>query len=66
MKQRQLAEHRRADLQLERQINELSDKVKRYRIEAAESEEGGSPRDAVSEGLIRLGRKNKDGKLVRV
>jgi activator of 2-hydroxyglutaryl-CoA dehydratase/predicted nucleotide-binding protein (sugar kinase/HSP70/actin superfamily) len=66
MKQRQLAEQRRADLGLERQIHELTDKVNRYRIEAAKAEEDGLVSGAASEGLIRLGRKTKDGKLVRV
>ncbi len=65
MKQEQLAKQRRADLGLERQIHELAEKVSRYRVEAklAESEEGAV---AVAESLIRLGRKTKDGKVVRV
>jgi hypothetical protein len=62
MKQKQLAEHRRADLALERQIHELADRVSHYRVEAAKAGEDG----LVSEGLIRLGRKTKDGKVVRV
>ncbi|MBW2509764.1 MAG: CoA activase [Deltaproteobacteria bacterium] len=66
MKQKQLAEHRRADLGLERQIHELTDKVNHYRVEAAEAGEDGLVSGAVSEGLIRLGRKTKDGKVVRV
>jgi len=65
MKQSQLAANRRADLGLERQIHELSDKVSQYRI-ADEAGKGGLEADAVSEGLIRLGRKTKDGKVVRV
>jgi len=56
MKQAQLAQHRRADLQLERQINEP---------EAVENPEEGLS-EAVSKSLIRLGRKNKDGNIVRV
>ena len=66
MKQQQLATQRRADLGLERQIHELADKVSQYRIEAAKAEEEGLAANAVSEGLVRLGRKTKDGKLVRV
>jgi predicted nucleotide-binding protein (sugar kinase/HSP70/actin superfamily) len=65
MKQAQLAQHRRADLQLERQINELVEKVKSYRTEAVENPEEGLS-EAVSKSLIRLGRKNKDGNIVRV
>ncbi|RLB49389.1 MAG: CoA activase, partial [Deltaproteobacteria bacterium] len=65
MKQAQLAQHRRADLQLERQINELVEKVKNYRTEAVENPEEGLS-EAVSKSLIRLGRKNKDGNIVRV
>ena len=57
---------RRADLGLERQIHELTDKVNQYRIDAAKAEEDGLAAGAVSEGLIRLGRKTKDGKVVRV
>ncbi len=66
MKQKQLAAQRRADLGLERQIHELTDRVNQYRIDAAKAEEDGLASGAVSEGLIRLGRKTKDGKLVRV
>jgi predicted nucleotide-binding protein (sugar kinase/HSP70/actin superfamily) len=66
MKQEQLAAHRRADLGLERQIHELAEKVNQYRVEAARSEEDAALPDAVSESLIRLGRKTKDGKVVRV
>ena len=65
MKQAQLAQHRRADLQLERQINELAEKVKSYRTEAVENPEEGLS-EAVSKSLIRLGRKTKDGNIVRV
>jgi hypothetical protein len=65
MKQSQLAANRRADLGLERQIHELADKVSQYRI-ANEARTGGLAADAVSEDLIRLGRKTKDGKVVRV
>jgi len=66
MKQRQLAERRRADLGLERQIHELADKVTQYRIDAAKSEEDAAVQGPVSESLVHLGRKTKDGKLVRV
>jgi len=66
MKQKQLAEHRRADLGLERQIHELAERVSRYRIEAEKSEEEARLAGAVSDGLIRLGRKTKDGDVVRV
>jgi hypothetical protein len=66
MKQKQLAEHRRADLGLERQIHELADRVNQYRVEAARFEEDEPLPDAVSESLIRLGRKTKDGRVVRV
>ena len=66
MKQEQLASHRRADLGLERQIHELAEKVNQYRVEAARSEEDAALPDAVSESLIRLGRKTKDGRVVRV
>ncbi|MDH3625877.1 MAG: acyl-CoA dehydratase activase-related protein [Myxococcales bacterium] len=65
MKQAQLSEHRRADLQLERQIKELSQKVVNYRIEAAKSAEGKVVAE-MSESLIRLGKKTKDGNIVRV
>jgi predicted nucleotide-binding protein (sugar kinase/HSP70/actin superfamily) len=66
MKQEQLAANRRADLGLERQIHELAEKVNQYRVEAARSEEDAALPDAVSESLIRLGRKTKDGRVVRV
>jgi predicted CoA-substrate-specific enzyme activase len=66
MKHDQLAAHRRADLVLERQIHELAEKVNRYRIEAVESEDDAALPGAVSESLIRLGRKTKDGRVVRV
>ena len=66
MKQTQLAEHRRADLGLERQIHELADRVSQYHVEAAKAEEGDLASGAVSEDLIRLGRKTKDGRVVRV
>ena len=65
MKQEQLAEQRRADLGLERQIHELAEKVSQYRAEAAPVERDDDTR-AVTESLIRLGRKTKDGKVVRV
>jgi len=65
MKQAQLAEHRRADLQLERQIKELTEKVTSYRTEAMETPEEGFT-EAVSKSLIRLGKKTKDGNIVRV
>ena len=66
MKHDQLAANRRADLGLERQIHELAEKVNQYRIDAARSEEDTALPDAASESLIRLGRKTKDGKVVRV
>ncbi len=66
MKQEQLAAHRRADLALERQIHELTDKVKQYRLDAAKSEEDAKLTGAASETLVRLGRKTKDGSVVRV
>ncbi|MGB8332590.1 MAG: hypothetical protein WCE62_20870, partial [Polyangiales bacterium] len=62
----QLAAHRRADLGLERQIHELSEKVSQYRIEMAKSEEDSTLPGTVPDGLIRLGRRTKDGKVVRV
>ncbi|MGB5810102.1 MAG: BadF/BadG/BcrA/BcrD ATPase family protein [Polyangiales bacterium] len=65
MKQAQLAGLRRGDLQLERQIQELADKVMSYRVEAgaaAEEDLAGS----ASKSLIRLGKKTKDGNIVRV
>jgi activator of 2-hydroxyglutaryl-CoA dehydratase/predicted nucleotide-binding protein (sugar kinase/HSP70/actin superfamily) len=65
MKQAQLAEHRRADLQLERQIKELTEKVMSYRAEAMETPEEGFT-ESVSKSLIRLGKKTKDGNIVRV
>ncbi len=65
MKQAQLAEHRRADLQLERQIKELTEKVTSYRTEAMETPEEGFT-EAAAESLIRLGKKTKDGNIVRV
>ena len=65
-KQEQLAAHRRADLGIERQIQELAEKVDQYRIEATKTEEDAALSTAVSESLIRLGRKTKDGKVVRV
>jgi predicted CoA-substrate-specific enzyme activase len=66
MKHDQLAAHRRADLGLERQIHELAERVNQYRVEVARSEEDAALPDAVSESLIRLGRKTKDGRVVRV
>jgi len=66
MKHDQLAAHRRADLGLERQIHELAERVNQYRVEVARSEEDAALPDAVSESLIRLGRKTKDGTVVRV
>lgn len=65
MKQAQLAENRSADLQLERQINELAEKVMSYRIEAVKTPEEDLTA-SVSESLIRLGKKTKDGNIVRV
>ncbi len=65
MKQAQLSQHRRADLQLERQINELTQKVMNYRAEAAKSAEG-EVAEVVSKSLVRLGKKTKDGSIVRV
>ncbi|MBW2629754.1 MAG: CoA activase, partial [Deltaproteobacteria bacterium] len=66
MKHDQLAAHRRADLGLERQIHELAERVNQYRVEAARSEEDAALPDAVSQSLIRLGRKTKDGTVVRL
>ena len=66
MKHDQLAAHRRADLGLERQIHELAERVNQYRVEVARSEEDAALPDAVSGSLIRLGRKTKDGTVVRV
>ncbi len=65
IKQAQLSEHRRADLQLERQIQELAEKVMSYRAEVAKS---GDDEVAVagSKSLIRLGKKTKDGGIVQV
>jgi predicted CoA-substrate-specific enzyme activase len=65
MKQAQLAELRRADLQLERQIKELSEKVMSYRIESVKTPEEDLTA-SVSKSLIRLGKKTKDGNIVRV
>ena len=65
MKQAQLAQHRRADLQLERLIKELAEKVKHYRVEAAKRAEEGHSTQA-SRSLIRLGKKSDDGNIVRV
>ena len=64
LKQTQFKEHKRADLELERQINELAEKVTSYRIEAAKSEQDVAA--VVSKSLIRLGKKTKDGNIVRV
>ncbi len=61
MKQAQLAEHRRADLSLQRQIQELAEKVNQYQIDAPAAAAG-----AVSGSLIQLGKKTKDGDVVRV
>jgi hypothetical protein len=66
MKHDQLAAHRRADLGLERQIHELAEKVNRYRAEAAKSQDDVALPGAVADSLIRLGRKTKDGRVVRV
>jgi activator of 2-hydroxyglutaryl-CoA dehydratase/predicted nucleotide-binding protein (sugar kinase/HSP70/actin superfamily) len=65
MKQAQLAEQRCADLQLERQIHELTEKVMSYRTQTVETPEEGLT-EAVSKSLIRLGKKTKDGNIVRV
>ena len=66
MKHDQLAKNRRADLGLERQIHELAERVSQYRIDAARSEEDATFSTEVSETLIRLGKKTKDGRVVRV
>jgi predicted nucleotide-binding protein (sugar kinase/HSP70/actin superfamily) len=65
MKQAQLAQHRQADLQLERQIKQLAEKVMSYRIEAARSAQEGVAVQ-MSGSLVRLGKKNEDGNIVRV
>ncbi|MEM9730005.1 MAG: BadF/BadG/BcrA/BcrD ATPase family protein, partial [Myxococcota bacterium] len=65
MKQAQLTEHRRPDLQLQRQINELAEKVMRYRKEAEKAAEE-ELAAAASSSLIQLGKKTKDGGIVRV
>ncbi len=65
MKQAQLAELRRADLQLERQIKELLEKVMSYRIESVKTPEEDLTA-SVSKSLIRLGKMTKDGNIVRV
>ncbi len=66
MKHDQLAKNRRADLGLERQIHELTEKVNQYRIEAAKSEEDATLSGEALERLVRLGKKTKDGTVVRV
>ena len=66
MKQEQLAANRRADLGLERQIQELAKKLSEYRVDATRVFEDATSPAALSENLIRLGRKTKDGKVVRV
>jgi predicted CoA-substrate-specific enzyme activase len=66
LKQKQLAEQRRADLGLERQIHDLSERVNQYRIESTKSAEDEALRNPAAQSLIRLGRKTKDGKVVRV
>ena len=65
MKQAQLTELRRPDLELQRQINELTEKVMRYRVEAEKAAEEELAATA-SKSLIRLGKKTKDGGIVRV
>ncbi|MDH3655173.1 MAG: acyl-CoA dehydratase activase-related protein [Myxococcales bacterium] len=66
MKHDQLARNRRADLGLERQIHELTEKVNQYRIEASKSEEDATWSGEALERLVRLGKKTKDGTVVRV
>jgi hypothetical protein len=66
LRQKQLAEHRQADLGLERQIHELAEKISRYQIESTKSEKDEALPNPASHSLIRLGRKTKDGKVVRV
>jgi len=66
MKHDQLAAHRRADLTLEREIHELAEKVNRYHIEASPQEASAAMSGSVPQSLIRLGRKTKDGTVVRV
>ncbi|MEM7137570.1 MAG: BadF/BadG/BcrA/BcrD ATPase family protein [Myxococcota bacterium] len=65
MKQAQLVKQEGADLQLQRQINALAEKVMSYRVEAAKAEEEELAAQA-SKSLIRLGKKTKDGNIVRV
>ncbi len=69
MKQGQLATQRRADLQLEREINQLAEKVASYRLEAERAGRVGDHDDSAleaSRSLIRMGKKTKDGSIVRV
>ncbi len=66
MKHDQLAARRRADLTLEREIHELAEKVNRYHIEASPQEASAAMSGSVPQSLIRLGRKTKDGTVVRV
>ncbi|MEM7434276.1 MAG: BadF/BadG/BcrA/BcrD ATPase family protein [Myxococcota bacterium] len=65
MKQAQLVKQKGADLQLQRQINALAEKVMSYRVEAAKAEAEELAAEA-SKSLIRLGKKTKDGNIVRV
>ena len=62
MKQGRLNRLKRSDQQLDQQIRELIEKVKSYRVEAADD----VPSIAANDSLIQLGRKTKDGQVVRV
>ena len=63
MKKRQLEERRRpVDLELRRQIEQLAELVRSYRVDAERREAGA----AQAEGLVRLGKKDQAGGLVRI
>ncbi len=66
LKQKQLASRKQADLGLEREIHELVDRVNGYHLEAERRQREDEVVGAISDGLIRLGRKTKDGDVVRV
>jgi predicted nucleotide-binding protein (sugar kinase/HSP70/actin superfamily) len=59
LKQTQLQSMKRADIDLERQIAELADKVRRYETRRA-------PEPEVPKGVVRLGRKRADGSIQRL
>ena len=62
MKQAELARHRRADLGIRREVNELSDRLAAYEASAQQSEAVA----AAQEELIQLGRRSKNGTVVRL